>query len=211
MRVVIAIVLLFVGQAAFAQEGQTAEEHFRHAQTAFEAGDYDRAILESERSWRLEERPETLALRVRVLEAMEEWRLALDIIEQNRALLAGQSDVFLVEERLRAHLRAQHVDPTPLKASPSARTTFDTVGPIALGAAAAGLGVWSAWLLWPGECTARLPSGACQEEDEASVGGGIGVGVAALGAMTGAIVWWMAGAPASDTAWSRDGAAEEGK
>ena len=107
MKVLTFLLLMFVGSAAWAQTTAeaTAQQHYDYAQAAFDAGEYDRAILELERSWRLEERPETLALRVRVLESMGEARLALDIIEQNRDVLANTPDIYLVEERLREALR----------------------------------------------------------------------------------------------------------
>lgn len=199
MRIVIAIVLLFAGGEVFAQEGASAAEHLVRAREALEAGDLERAMLESERSWRLEERPEALAVRVRVLEAMKEYRLALDIIEQNRALLAGQTEVFLVEERLRGHLRAEEQASEAVDGASASRTTLNTVGPAVLGALGLGLGVGATLSLWPDACDTRLSDGTCWEEDRSSVGAGIGLGAAGVAALTGAVVWWVLGAPEADT------------
>ena len=195
MKVLTFLLLMFVGSAAWAQTTAeaTAQQHYDYAQAAFDAGEYDRAILELERSWRLEERPETLALRVRVLESMGEARLALDIIEQNRDVLANTPDIYLVEERLREALREKDtvVEP-PAQAQ---RSNLNTIGPILLGAAGVGLGVWSTVLLLPESCEQETPSGACKELNEPAVLPGVGLSVAAVGAVAGAIYWWVAGTP----------------
>ncbi len=172
----------------------SAQEHFENAQAANDAGDFDQAILELERSWRLEEKPETLALRVRVLESMGEPRLALDIIEQNRELLGSVPDVYLVEERLRESLRDNTAVVVPTPVAPE-RSTLNTVGPILLGAAGLGLGVGSVLLLVSETCQVESVQGNCIELEEPSTALGVGVGALGVGALAGAIYWWIAGAP----------------
>lgn len=196
MKVFTFLLLMFVGSAAWAQTSAdaSAQQHFDNAQAAYESGEYDRAILELERSWRLEERPETLALRVRVLESMGEARLALDIIEQNRDVLATTPDIYLVEERLREALREKDT-PSVEPPKPAERSTLNTVGPILLGAVGVGLGVWSTLLVLPESCDEETPSGSCRTLNQPAVLPGVGLGIAAVGALAGAIYWWIDGTP----------------
>lgn len=195
MKILILLLLLFFGSTGWAQTAPdaNAQQHFDNAQAAHESGDFHQAILELERSWRLDERPETLALRVRVLESMGEERLALDIIEQNREMLGAVQDIYLVEERLRETLRKKDA-PVPVPDAPQ-RSTLDTVGPILLGSAGVGLGVWSVLLLLPESCEVKSIEGSCIELDEPSTALGVGVGIAALGAVAGAVYWWIVGTP----------------
>jgi hypothetical protein len=196
MKIMTFLLLLCFGSTGWAQTAPdiSAQQHFDNAQAAHESGDFDQAILELERSWRLEERAETLALRVRVLESMGEARLALDIIEQNREMLGSVPDIYLVEERLRETLRAKDVVvvPTPPIAE---RSTMNTIGPMLVGTAGLGLGVWSVLLLLPESCRVKTPSGACREVEESATALGVGLGIVAVGALAGAVYWWIAGAP----------------
>lgn len=196
MKIMTFLLLLCFGSTGWAQTAPdiSAQQHFDNAKAAQESGDFDQAILELERSWRLEERAETLALRVRVLESMGEARLALDIIEQNREMLGSVPDIYLVEERLRETLREKDVVvvPTPVVAE---RSTLNTVGPILLGVAGLGLGVGSVLLLVSESCQVESVEGNCIELEKPSTALGVGAGVVAVGALAGAVYWWIAGAP----------------
>ncbi len=196
MKIMTFLLLLCFGSTGWAQTTPdiSAQRHFDNAKAAHESGDFDQAILELERSWRLDERPETLALRVRVLESMGEARLALDIIEQNREILGSVPDIYLVEERLRETLREKDVVvvPTPVAAE---RSTLNTVGPILLGVAGLGLGVGSVLLLVSESCQVESVEGNCIELEKPSTALGVGAGVLAVGALAGAVYWWIVGAP----------------
>lgn len=199
MRIFVFLTVLLVSTPTFSQESAKAmaQQHYNNAQRAYESGEYDAAMMELERAWRLEEKPETLALRVRVLESMGEVRLALDIIEQNRAALSGAQDIYLIEERLREKIHEQN--PPSAQVTTKSRSALSTVGPILLGVAGVGLGIWSTILLLPDTCDETLSNGQCREGDESSTALGLGIGVGAVASIIGAIYWWIAGTP-DDTA-----------
>lgn len=199
-KILISYILLFVclltTTTVVAQVPKhTADAHFERAQVAYQETRYDAAMLELEQAWRKEERPVFLYWRVLTLQAMGEHALALNLIDENRSLLLGASevqDLHLVEERSRSALSVATPVPNPPVAQ---RSTLDTVGPIVLGILGVGL-VAGSIPFWQEEC--EIPRGdrclATSEPEYLIAGLLAGAGATAMG---GAVVWWVLGSPES--------------
>lgn len=175
-----------------------AEAQFQKAMQLFESKDYEKALSALDHAWRLDENALYLYQRIKVLQAMEEHEFALELLQNNKETLQkteGVDDLFVVEEQLKTAIQAKKKpdDPGPGPPAPT-RTTLNTVGPIALGVVGLGLGGWAAYI-FTAECEIEASNGDCLQGESPNTGLGIAASVGAAGAIVGAIVWWIAGAP----------------
>lgn len=192
-----AVFVLALSSTAFAQGA--GAEHFEEAKAAYEAQNYEAAMLSLEQALRAEESPQYLYWRIKTLQAMGEHAHVLELIDQNRdALLTAPEggELHLMEERSRRELdkakEPEDIVP-PAVLTPEPRTTLNTVGPIVLGVAGLGLALGSI-PFWQAECEA--PRGdRCLKEGDPQYGLAIGLSAAGALAIGGAITWWVVGTP----------------
>ena len=172
-----------------------AELKFQAALASQEAGDHKAALSNLEQAYRLNPHPIYIYHRVLVLESMDEPKFALQLLTDHRDTLLqtdGADDVFVIEERLKLTVaNKDEAQPIPLS---DTRSSLHTVGPIALGVAGLALAGWSVYI-WTASCDVEDANGDCLQGESANVGIGGVVTAGALGAIAGAIIWWIAGAP----------------
>ena len=192
-----AVFVLALSSTAFAQGA--GSEHFEKAKSAYEAQNYEAAMLSLEQALRAEEAPQYLYWRIKTLQAMGEHAHVLELIDQNRdALLTAPEggELHLMEERSRRELDKQKeiktVEP-PVVITPEQRTTLNTVGPIVLGVAGLGLALGSI-PFWQAECELQV-NDLCLEEGEPQYGLAIGLSAAGALAIGGGVAWWILGTP----------------
>lgn len=199
-----AVFVLALSSTAFAQGA--GSEHFEKAKSAYEAQNYEAAMLSLEQALRAEEAPQYLYWRIKTLQAMGEHAHVLELIDQNRdALLTAPEggELHLMEERSRRELDKQKeiktVEP-PVVITPEQRTTLNTVGPIVLGVAGLGLALGSI-PFWQAECEVQS-GGRCLQEGDPQYGLAIGLSAAGALAIGGGVAWWILGTPEEPTAVS---------
>lgn len=199
-----AVFVLALSSTAFAQGA--GAEHFEEAKAAYEAQNYEAAMLSLEQALRAEESPQYLYWRIKTLQAMGEHAHVLELIDQNRdALLSAPEggELHLMEERSRRELdkvkQPEDIVP-PEVPSPEPRTTLNTVGPIVLGVAGLGLALGSI-PFWQAECELEL-NNACIKNGDPQYGFAIGLSAAGALAIGGGVAWWILGTPEEPTAVS---------
>lgn len=199
-----AVFVLALSSTAFAQGA--GAEHFEEAKAAYEAQNYEAAMLSLEQALRAEESPQYLYWRIKTLQAMGEHAHVLELIDQNRDALLGApegGELHLMEERSRRELDKQKeiktVEP-PAVITPEQRTTLNTVGPIVLGVAGLGLALGSI-PFWQAECEV-VRAERCVLEGDPQYGLAIGLSAAGALAIGGGVAWWILGTPEEPTAVS---------
>lgn len=195
----------FFATAQPAEETQEAEasveasEFYEAALVAFDEEDYEKALFELDKAWRLDKNTTYLYQRILVLEAMGKTELALELLESNREALletAAVNDLFVVEERLKA-AESEAVETNAMleekPADPPGRSALNWAGPIALTAVGVGLTIWGI-TFFGSECQ-REVAGECLVEEEPQTGSGIALVGAGAASLVGAVLWFVLTSP----------------
>jgi len=178
-----------------------ASEFYEAALVAFDEENFEKALFELDKAWRLDKNTTYLYQRILVLEAMGKTELALELLESNRESLletAAVNDLFVVEERLKAaESEAVETNTLPEKkpADPPGRSALNWAGPIALSAVGVGLTIWGI-TFFGSECLSEV-AGECRLEEVPQTGTGIALVSAGAASIVGAVIWFVMTSPDS--------------
>lgn len=196
-------------------EQSEAAQAYQNALKAFDSDDYEKALFELDKAWRLDRKASYMHQRILVLEAMKKQEMALELLRTHREVLLEDSkitDLYLVEERLLRATReatdsknasTTEPDPEPDASESVGRSALNWAGPITLGVVGTGLTIWGA-TFFSESCELEGSSG-CLQLEEAQTGTGIALTSAGIAAIAGAIVWFVLTSPENPSSASKPG------